>query len=108
MCDPKYQYSKFLGDNREEQVVIRCDTWAEFIEAKANIDGLLAGKVEDVPHPAVISYQEHQIIQAPNKQGVPTPVTEFDKICQRCGGEKILNPKTGKMFCKAKCWLQSP
>ncbi len=25
--------------------------------------------------------------------------------CNQCGGEKVLNPKTGKMFCKNKCWL---
>lgn len=25
--------------------------------------------------------------------------------CRHCGGENIFNPKTGKIFCKAKCWL---
>lgn len=26
--------------------------------------------------------------------------------CYKCGAEKVLNPKTGKMFCKDKCWLR--
>ncbi len=26
--------------------------------------------------------------------------------CEKCGAEKVLNPKTGKMFCKEKCWLK--
>ena len=25
--------------------------------------------------------------------------------CKFCGSERILNPKTGKVFSKAKCWL---
>lgn len=26
--------------------------------------------------------------------------------CEKCGSPKIYNPKTGKTFCQAKCWLQ--
>lgn len=26
--------------------------------------------------------------------------------CPNCGAEKVLNPKTGKTFCKEKCWLK--
>lgn len=26
--------------------------------------------------------------------------------CQRCGGEIVHNPRTGKNFCKDKCWLR--
>lgn len=26
--------------------------------------------------------------------------------CNQCGAERVLNPKTGKMFCKEKCWLK--
>lgn len=25
--------------------------------------------------------------------------------CKSCGGEQVYNPKTGKIFCKSKCWL---
>lgn len=25
--------------------------------------------------------------------------------CRKCGGEMVLNPKTQRVFCKAKCWL---
>lgn len=26
--------------------------------------------------------------------------------CNKCGAEKVLNPKTNKWFCKDKCWLK--
>lgn len=44
-----------------------------------------------------------------------TPVTPENDVyerqqsqstCDRCGAEKVKNPKTGKWFCKEKCWLQ--
>lgn len=46
----------------------------------------------------------------PNK---PQPKPELDgaqkqlleQKCKKCGGEMVLNPKTGNVFCKAKCWL---
>ena len=27
------------------------------------------------------------------------------QTCSFCGAEKVNNPKTGKWFCKEKCWL---
>jgi hypothetical protein len=29
----------------------------------------------------------------------------LEQKCRNCGGEMVLNPKTGKIFCKSKCWL---
>ena len=29
------------------------------------------------------------------------------EVCKFCGAERILNPRTGKMFCKDKCWLNT-
>ena len=26
--------------------------------------------------------------------------------CEKCGAELVQNPKTGKWFCKEKCWLK--
>ncbi len=26
--------------------------------------------------------------------------------CEKCGADKVLNPKTDKIFCKDKCWLK--
>jgi len=26
-------------------------------------------------------------------------------VCRKCGAENVVNPKTGKIFCKDKCWL---
>lgn len=28
--------------------------------------------------------------------------------CPKCNGEQVYNPKSGKVFCKAKCWLNQP
>ena len=38
---PLYQYSVFLSDDRNEQIVIRTDTWEEFIEARKEINQIL-------------------------------------------------------------------
>ncbi len=92
--DRKFQYSKFFGTNKEEQFVIRADTWAEFLEAKSNIEKLFGIQVDPVGN------------QTPNKTGTPIPVTEFQKTCYKCGAEMITNPKTNKIFCKEKCWLK--
>ena len=42
---PKYQYSVFLKNKRDEQLVIRVDTWKEFKKAKENVNKIL-DKVE--------------------------------------------------------------
>jgi hypothetical protein len=28
--------------------------------------------------------------------------------CPYCNADRVLNPKTGKIFCQAKCWLKRP
>jgi len=30
----------------------------------------------------------------------------LEKPCKKCGGEMVLNPRTGIVFCKAKCWTK--
>ena len=27
--------------------------------------------------------------------------------CEKCGADKVKNPKTGKIFCEKKCWLKA-
>lgn len=39
-----------------------------------------------------------------NKAGVTSQKPPEQK-CRSCGGDMVLNPKTGKTFCKNKCWL---
>ena len=29
-------------------------------------------------------------------------------LCPKCNGEQVFNPRTQKVFCKAKCWLNAP
>ena len=47
---------------------------------------------------------------APVAQSTPAPQTQASQQelgkCEKCGADKVLNPKTGKIFCKEKCWLK--
>ncbi len=45
---PKYQYSIFFGD-REEQLVIRADTWQEFLNAKRDADQIITKRKGEEP-----------------------------------------------------------
>lgn len=38
---PKYQYSVFLKNGRDQQLVIRANTFEELVEAKKNVDKIL-------------------------------------------------------------------
>jgi len=44
---PKYQYSIFLKDGKDEQIVIRADDFDELIEAKKDIDKILEKRQKD-------------------------------------------------------------
>lgn len=101
--EKRYQYSKFLGDNRDEQIVIRCDNFDEFTEAKKNIESLFLKKEEIKSQPVIHAEAERPI--APNKESIPIPIEEFEKTCYKCGAKMVINPKTGKIFCERKCWL---
>lgn len=35
----------------------------------------------------------------------PVALPNDQETCSYCGAKKVLNPKTGKMFCEKKCWL---
>jgi len=36
------------------------------------------------------------------------PPSQTYGTCDKCGGAKVKNPKTGKIFCENKCWLNQP
>ena len=99
----KFQYSKFLGDNREEQIVIRCDTWAEFVEAGLNI-GINVEKIAGTkqrPEPE-LPVEQPKVNQTPNKTGTPIPVSEFEKTCPRCGPGVFVMKTDNRIYC-GKC-----
>ena len=80
---PKLQWSQFQGTDKNEQIVIRSDDVDEF-------NGLLdIYKIK---------------VATPVKQ--TTDVMEGQK-CRKCGAKMVLNPKTNKWFCSAKCWLNT-
>ena len=39
-------------------------------------------------------------------KGDGLPLEEFGR-CRDCGAQNVKSPKTGKIFCSAKCWLKS-
>ena len=43
---PRYQYSVFLDEKRTEQVVIRANTYREFIESKYEVEKLINQQAE--------------------------------------------------------------
>ena len=74
---PKYQYSIFLKNKRDEQLVIRVDTWSEFKKAKENVNKIL-DKVETKD-------EDPEWIKDTKVEGLK---------CEECGGDTEY--KTGK------------
>ena len=90
MTYPKYQYSIFLKGSKDEQLVIRADTWEEFKKLKAKAD-IITKKVTATP------YQQQPVKDVVEGQ-----------TCRKCQKAKmVLNPKTNKWFCEDKCWLKN-
>lgn len=53
---------------------------------------------QNTPEPQYIPEQHQPTIQS-NTKGQ-------QEFCKNCGAKRVLNPKTGKMFCSNKCWLK--
>jgi len=43
---------------------------------------------------------------AGNEYSNPTQTAKAGDKCPKCGAEMVLNPRTGKIFCKDKCWTK--
>ncbi len=83
---PLYQYSIFLNGSRDEQLVIRADTFEELVEAKKNIDKILT-KRQNTPTTSQDAPQQ----------------TEDLGTCSKCGAANKLS-KNGKPYCSSLCW----
>ena len=96
---PKIQYSKFIGEN---QIVIRTDIEEEF-------ESLTGLKVKDLLQNVKNDQKPAQISTKPVTGYVDHTKPKYvaGQPCNKCGAEMILNPKTGKVFCKDKCWLKN-
>lgn len=90
---PKYQWSKMIGRDRGEQFVFRSNSWEEFTQEVKKIKDHFELKESEVnsSNDVKAAYDARQQSLYPK--------------CDKCGGEKVLNPSTGKIFCKNKCWL---
>lgn len=95
----KFQLSKMFGNNREYQVVIRTDDAQELIDALKQIKPfiqVIEGEIDGTRPVTVSNDVVERHVQSVSGQ-----------VCQKCGAEMVRNPKTGKMFCKEKCWLKT-
>ena len=97
---PKFQYSVFSKNGFDAQYVVRTNNEKEFdflvafVKARVELDQKgLTTNVKAAFAPA-----------APDMQDV-TPV-ELG-VCKKCGAPTAYNPKTGKIFCSKKCWLNA-
>ena len=54
--------------------------------------------------PAVTPQGNPQVSHTPYQDKPVRDVNEGTK-CQKCGADRVNNPKTGKWFCEKKCWL---
>jgi hypothetical protein len=93
---PKFQVSKMEG---EYQVVFRTDDKVEFDKFITEIKAI---SMKGAP-----SAMDTQFPNKPVTQSVGGfKKQEAGETCNKCGKAKIvLNPRTGKTFCEAKCWL---
>lgn len=93
--EKRFQWSKFVNGDRNEQYVIREDNWDLFIQGRDKVLQLLG---ENVP--------TGKPVEAPKEEKKPMTVEEFEKKCPDCGAIKVRNPKNGNWFCPDKCWLK--
>lgn len=91
---PKYQYSRFIG---QDQIVIRSNDKAEFEGMLTYVNSFGSGKTKIKEDPT-------------ESWNVPTPTQEYKTpteslgFCKDCGGNKIIG-KNGKPYCKP-CYIK--
>lgn len=91
---PKFQYSAFLGD-REEQLVIRADSWEEFTDLKKKANLIIEKKKSSAPvqQPQLPGPGEAPICQQHN-----APMTWREGVSK----------KTGKPYAFWACATKNP
>lgn len=91
----KFQWSKFVGRNRNEQIVVRADTWEEITEGinavKEYVD--LIEAVSEAPDPTDSWPQQESL--AP----------DVSKKCQMCGKPMEFRTGTSKTNKPWKGWF---
>ncbi len=96
----KLQYSKFVG---QDQFVVRSNNKVEFLDLVAFIDDFCSKTTT----PKKTTVAPVQKTFPPSTGNSPYKKQEVGETCNQCGeAEIVLNPKTGKTFCKNKCWLK--
>jgi len=105
---PKYQYSTFRKNGRDEQLVIRTETFKDLIKAKKNIDQILEKDVKQQALPIDTQAGGKGIVNLPGGEAIATPK------CPTCGEPMAKRTgKSGKEFwgcskfpnCKGVRWI---
>jgi len=86
---PKWQISKFHNGNGQLQSVFRTDVKSEYLEVLKEWSGEI---------------KREETVKAFDQE-VKAKETSGADVCNKCGAEMVVNPKTGKRFCSNKCWL---
>lgn len=89
---PKFQYSIFLDDKRDEQIVIRTETWEEFLEAKAEVNKILEKRATQ------------NAFSKPVTNTTQPELNEDLGTCSNCGAPNTTYRKSGKVGCSKYCW----
>ena len=84
---PMYQYSVFLNDGRDEQLVVRAATFAELLEGKRNLNKILNkvnnnDSVQETENQEVCSHTNYKTLVV--KKDSPNKGRQF-KSCIDCG-----------------------
>ncbi len=92
---PLFQYSVFLDSSRDEQIVIRTDTWQEFLDAKVEVNKILEKRQKD----NAFSQPSTTPPNAPQQ-------TQQEDLgnCSSCGAPNVTYRKSGKVGCSKYCW----
>lgn len=106
---PKFQWSVFTRNGKDEQFVIRADTWEDLEFGKTKVLAELGKKtLEERTSTPQYTTNVSEAFDQP-KPGMPDTIPTDLGICTKCNvGKNVYNPKTGKIFCERKCWLNKP
>lgn len=96
---PTFQDSYFCESG--EQIVIRGNDFTQFKQDVTEAKEFFTPRAEVPKNERTMTYKGPSPQKAAN-----LPAFIEGEPCPRCGAEMVRSPKSGKVFCSQKCWLQ--